>query len=706
MPKRLTTANRLPILDFKQRDRALKPTHFSDEHIMIRSLSLSRKLMALGLIGVTSTLITGVAGYRGLSQLATSTSRLERAVQSQRSQMMADMYHDGLRGTTALARLDAQNARTTDRDALVKEATENGATMLASIDSVRLKSPDSLSRAMAEEVRPTVVEYTALASQIVSGAFRGDTAVQHQAAQLELTFKKLEEQLGALGDRVEKSATETTVAANAQATSVKLQLTIVALLAIVVLTLVARAIIKAIRAPITLMASHAQRMAEGDFSTEMEFEAADEIGTLAESFRSVTAFARDAAAAADAISRGDLSRQVTPRSAQDTLSHSVNRSANALRALDAEITTLIESAKVGQLHRRADMTGLEGAYKHMVGGINAMLDATLEPIEDATKVLDRVARRDLRVRVTGEYKGDHAKLTTSLNTTLDQLETALREVYVASQEVTAAADQIASGSQSMAEGASEQASSLEEINASLQELNSLAREGAKEANGVRTMADGAQLTAKAGSEQMHRLNDAMLAIQASVGETSKIMRTIDEIAFQTNLLALNAAVEAARAGDAGRGFAVVADEVRSLAMRSADEAKRSAQVIERSMADAAKGVELNQLTQQQFAEIASTIGKVTVAMQAIADGSAQQAEGIRQILAGTDQMNIVTQHAAANAEESAAAAQELTSQAESLHDMVGQFEVDFGQDQPRGQSFQHAPTYEESWEDSEELAGV
>ena len=121
--------------------------------------------------------------------------------------------------------------------------------------------------------------------------------------------------------------------------------------------------------------------------------------------------------------------------------------------------------------------------------------------------------------------------------------------------------------------------------------------------------------------------------------------------------------------------AAVADEVRSLALRSAQEAKKSAAVIERALADAARGAELNQRSQVQFTEIAGTVEQVSDAMQMIAETSAQQADGIRQILAGTDTMNQVTQQAAANAEESAAAAQELTSQAESLHDMVGRFEL-------------------------------
>ncbi len=642
---------------------------------MIRTLSLSRKLIALGLIGVIATAIAGVAGFRGLVQLNGAAEQLAGEVVILRNQMMADMMHDGLRGTAAIARLDAQAGKTRAESGMIEEATENGALMIAEIDSVRLNARDSLTRALATRVRPTVVRYVDLTVATAEQALSGDPTARRSAEALEQTFAELETALGELGDRVQASSAQTALRATRTSRTVRGQLLLISSVTILLVVLLARTIGSAIRTPIEQIAAHARLMAVGDFTGDVAYRSRDEIGSLADSFRELTLFVRDAADAAEGLSRGDLSRTVSPRSVNDRLSHSVNRSTDSLKRLDEEIGTLIAAAQSGRLSVRANDQGLSGAYHTLVRGINTMLDETLAPVNEATTVLDQVAQRNLRVRVAGQYRGDHARLSVALNATLDQLEGALREVYVASQEVTAAAEQIAAGSQDMADGASEQASSLEEINASLQELSSLSRDGAMEATAVRQLTESARATADAGTTRMHNLNDAMTAIQQSVTETAKIMRTIDEIAFQTNLLALNAAVEAARAGDSGRGFAVVADEVRSLALRSAEEAKRSAAVIERSLADAARGAELNQLTQTQFTEITTTIGRVTVAMQAIEDASAQQSEGIRQILAGTDQMNLVTQQAAANAEESAAAAQELTSQAESMHSMVGRFSI-------------------------------
>lgn len=642
---------------------------------MRRSFTLSQKLTSLGLMGLLPTLAAGAIGYSGVSRTADAARRLDNAVSTQRSQMHADMMHDALRGLGALARIEAAEGHPTSARALTAEAHEDGAIMLAEMDTVRLVAEDSAVRGAASSIRPAVVQYVALAESVTVAAARLDPASAKMAAALDSSFYRLEKDLAALGDRVEASSEKLSVGAQNVARELKRQLLAICIVAMLALALAARLMVRAIRAPIVQMAAHAELMAVGDFSHDVAYDSHDEIGSLAKSLRSVTAFAQEAAVAADALSHGDLTTTVAPRSDADVLSQSVNRSADTLRRLDHEIGALIAAGHRGDLSVRARADAFDGAYRELVHGINAMLDGLLAPVTEATAVLGQVARRDLRVRVKGTYLGEHAQLTSALNTTLDQLESALRDVHVASDEVTSVADQIAGGSQTMAEGASEQASSLEEINASLQELDALSRQTSAEARTVQLLSDAARATADQGVAHMSKLNDAMDAINASVGESARIMKTIDEIAFQTNLLALNAAVEAARAGEAGRGFAVVADEVRSLALRSKEEARRSAAVIERSMADATRGVQLKEMTQSQLVEIATTVSKVSLAMQTIAQSSAQQAEGIRQILAGTDQMSSVTQQAAASAEQSAAAAQELTSQAEALHDMVGLFQI-------------------------------
>jgi methyl-accepting chemotaxis protein len=177
---------------------------------------------------------------------------------------------------------------------------------------------------------------------------------------------------------------------------------------------------------------------------------------------------------------------------------------------------------------------------------------------------------------------------------------------------------------------------------------------------------------------MRRLSEAMDKIKASSDETAKIVKTIDEIAFQTNLLALNAAVEAARAGDAGKGFAVVAEEVRNLAMRSAEAAKSTSQLIEESVANAEGGVTLNHEVMEHLEEISKQVVRVSEVMDEVAAATDQQSQGIDQVNVAVEQMNQVTQQTAANAEESSSASEELTSQAEEMRNLVAQYKLSQG----------------------------
>ena len=160
------------------------------------------------------------------------------------------------------------------------------------------------------------------------------------------------------------------------------------------------------------------------------------------------------------------------------------------------------------------------------------------------------------------------------------------------EQVASASGQVSAASQSLAEGATEQAAGLEETSSSLEEMSSMTKQNADNAQQANTLAAEARKAAQSGAESMERMSHAIDDIQKSSDETAKIIKVIDEIAFQTNLLALNAAVEAARAGEAGKGFAVVAEEVRNLAMRSAEAAKNTANMIEESVKNAKNGVEI------------------------------------------------------------------------------------------------------------------
>jgi len=248
----------------------------------------------------------------------------------------------------------------------------------------------------------------------------------------------------------------------------------------------------------------------------------------------------------------------------------------------------------------------------------------------------------------------------------------ISDLLEGAEQVASASGQVSAASQSLAEGATEQAAGLEETSSSLEEMSSMTKQNADNATQANHLATEARGAAEGGATSMQRMVEAINDIQKSSDETAKIIKVIDEIAFQTNLLALNAAVEAARAGEAGKGFAVVAEEVRNLAMRSAEAAKNTANMIEESVKNSKNGVTISDEVRKALEGIVGGIAKTTDLVGEIAAASQEQAQGIDQVNTAVAQMDKVTQQNAANAEESASASEELSAQAEQMKGIVSE----------------------------------
>lgn len=247
----------------------------------------------------------------------------------------------------------------------------------------------------------------------------------------------------------------------------------------------------------------------------------------------------------------------------------------------------------------------------------------------------------------------------------------IRGLSEGAAQVSSAAGQVSSSSQSLAEGSSEQAASIEETSASMEEMSSMTAKNTENASHADNLMKETNRVVSEANTSMDRLTVSMEEISKASDETFKIIKTIDEIAFQTNLLALNAAVEAARAGEAGAGFAVVADEVRNLAMRAADAAKDTAQLIEGTVKKISDGSDLVAATNESFDNVAQSSEKVGNLIAEISEASREQSSGIDQVNTAINEMDKIIQQNAANAEESASATEELNAQAERLKEYVG-----------------------------------
>ncbi len=394
----------------------------------------------------------------------------------------------------------------------------------------------------------------------------------------------------------------------------------------------------------------------------------------------------EAAGYIDRIANGDVPDTITKQYRGDfnQIKNSLNQCIKAISLLVSDANRLAMDATEGDLGSRADAEKHKGNYHRIIQGINQTLDAVVDPITESAQVLERMAENDLSIRVSGSYKGDHAKIKSALNSALDNVGESMGMVLAGSDQVTSASRQISVGAQSLAQGASEQASSIEEISASLQEMTSMSRKNTENAEEARNLTTAASTASDQGMDAMHRLSGAIDKIKASSSDTAKIIKTIDEIAFQTNLLALNASVEAARAGDAGKGFAVVAEEVRNLAMRSTEAAKSTSSLIEESVSNSDEGVAINQEVLERLEEINGKVQSVNEVMVEIASSSSQQNNSLGQVSTAIEQLNQVTQQNAANSEESASSAEELQSQAQEMLQMVGAFKLQEGVDVTHG----------------------
>ncbi|MDR2591181.1 MAG: methyl-accepting chemotaxis protein [Chitinispirillales bacterium] len=322
-----------------------------------------------------------------------------------------------------------------------------------------------------------------------------------------------------------------------------------------------------------------------------------------------------------------------------------------------------------ELPNKDDKDELGAALRRIVHPLRELI------IEDGGRVLRAAAQKDLSLRLKGKYKGDFAKMKNNINAVMENLDDALIHVAATAGQVSNASVEIAKESQNLAQGSNEQAISLEEAASNLEEMSVVTKQNAGNTNRAKVLASEARAAAGEGDVEMQRMIAAINQIKQSSDNTAKIVKTINDIAFQTSLLSLNAAVEAARAGEAGNGFAVVAGEVRSLAQRSAEAAKNTAAMIGESVKSADSGVKITEAVATSLTKIVNRTEKVGVLIDDIAAASNEQARDIERVNGAVALMSRITQQNAANSDESAYTAQELSDRAAELASLVGNFKL-------------------------------
>lgn len=343
-----------------------------------------------------------------------------------------------------------------------------------------------------------------------------------------------------------------------------------------------------------------------------------------------------------------------------------------------KLTKATDELASGNLEAEIDVSSKDevGTMADSMRSLVQRLSQYIAYIDEVSNSLDEFAEGRLNIELKQKYDGEFAKLKTAIMQVSSVFKKTIGQIVDVSDMVANGSVEIANAAQMLAQGTTNQASTTEELTATINDLSEHVAENANNALNAANQVKNVGNTADKSNEQMHHMIQAIDGINKKSSEIGKIIKVIEDIAFQTNILALNAAVEAARAGTAGKGFAVVADEVRNLASKSAEAAKVTTTLIEETIRAVENGTEIANQTGTMLEEVIEGVSQSVELISGISEASVKQVAALKQTLDGVEQINSVVQTNAATAEESSAASEQLSKQANSLKEVSSQFKID------------------------------
>ena len=318
----------------------------------------------------------------------------------------------------------------------------------------------------------------------------------------------------------------------------------------------------------------------------------------------------------------------------------------------------------------------ENEFGDLSENIRKTAEALNVYVSEIERVMTAIGAGKLNCKSQMQFKGDFIALNMAMERISEMLKSSMEQIGNSSEQVAGGAEQVSNGAQLLAQGASEQAGSIEELAASINDISDSVKTNADNAVNSSKLADNVGCMVLDSSEQMKELIQSITQIKKNSNEITGIVKEIEDIAFQTNILALNASVEAARAGEAGRGFSVVANEVRRLASKTADASKMTAELALKTTGTVDEGMTAASSTADSLKRVVEGTQEVNGMVDHISESCVQQADAIIQIRRSIESISEIVQGNSATSEESAAASEELSAQAQVLKNLVEQFDLE------------------------------